>query len=152
MIYFLIYLFLEVVISTNIASIIGGVATFFELIFSAMIGIILLVNFRTTLIKNLQSISSDNIDLRRFQELNLFTVFGAFLLIVPGFLTDIIGVLMQFSVFVSLLVNRFSAKYNSDNIKSNHYKKDEYDVIDVEIIDDDSTTKLDPDGGKQHRG
>jgi len=150
-IYFLLYLFLEVVISTNIASMIGGVATFFELIFSAMVGIILLVNFRTTLIKNLQSISSDNIDLRRFQELNLFTVFGAFLLIAPGFLTDIIGVLMQFSVFVSLLVNRFSAKYNSSNTKSNHYQKDEYDVIDVEIIDDDSTTKLDPNGGKQHR-
>jgi len=151
-IYFLVYLFLEVVISTNIASIIGGVATFFELIFSAMAGIILLVNFRTTLIKNLQSVSSENIDLRRFQELNLFTVFGAFLLIVPGFLTDIIGVLMQFSVFVSMLVNRFSAKYNSSNTETNHYQKDEYDVIDVEIIDDDSTTKLDPNGGKQHRG
>ncbi|RUM65810.1 MAG: FxsA family protein, partial [Sulfurimonas sp.] len=104
MIYFFIYLFLEVVISTNIASLIGGVATFFELIFSAMIGIILLVNFRTTLIKNLQSVSADNLDLRRLQELNLFTVIGAFLLIAPGFLTDIIGVLMQFSVVVSLLV------------------------------------------------
>ena len=151
MIYFFIYLFLEVVISTNIASLIGGVATFFELIFSAMIGIILLVNFRTTLIKNLQSVSADNFDLRRLQELNLFTVIGAFLLIAPGFLTDIIGVLMQFSVVVSLLVNRFSAKYHSDSTKSNHYTKDEYDVIDVEIIDDDRTTKLDPDGGKQHR-
>ncbi len=145
MIYFLIYLFLEVVISTNIASAIGGITTFFELILSAMVGIILLVNFRTTLIKNLQSVSRDQIDLQRFQELNLFTIFGAFLLIAPGFLTDIIGILMQFSVVVSMLVNRFSAKYSPNKRNTYHHKKEDNDVIDVEIINDDSTTKLDID-------
>ncbi len=152
MIYFLIYLFLEVVISTNISSAIGGINTFFELIFSAAVGVILLVNFRTTLIQNLRSVSEQQIDLRRFQELNLFTIFGAFLLILPGFFTDIIGVLMQFSVFVSILVNRFSAKYSPKSSNTHNYKKEDNDVIDVEIINDDSTTKLNINERDQHRG
>lgn len=151
MIYFLIYLFLEVVISTNISSVIGGVYTFFELIFSAAVGIILLVNFRTTLIQNLRSVSDQQIDLRRFQELNLFTIFGAFLLILPGFLTDIIGVLMQFSVFVSILVNRFAAKYTPKSSNTHNYKKENNDVIDVEIINNDSTLELDIDERNKHR-
>jgi 2-isopropylmalate synthase/UPF0716 protein FxsA len=151
MIYFLVYLFLEVVISTNISSAIGGVNTFFELILSAFVGIILLVNFRTTLIQNLRCVSEQQIDLQRFQELNLFTIFGAFLLIIPGFLTDIIGVLLQFSVFVSILVNRFSAKYTPKSTNTHNYTKEEDNVIDVEIISDDSTPELNPHERDQFR-
>lgn len=51
MVYFLIYLFLEVLISVNISSAIGGLATFFEILASAFIGIAILVNFRNTLLK-----------------------------------------------------------------------------------------------------
>ena len=98
MIYFLLYLFLEVIISTNIAS---------------------------------------------AQRLNLFTLFGAILLIVPGFLTDILGIIMQFSVFTSMLVNRYHVK--SDNCKTSfteekNIQKDS-DVIDVEIISDNTSIK-----------
>jgi 2-isopropylmalate synthase/UPF0716 protein FxsA len=150
-IYFLIYLFLEVVVSTNIASSIGGVNTFLELIFSALAGIVLLINFRKTLVENMHSVSQNQIDFKRFQELNLFSILGAFLLIAPGFLTDIIGILMQFSVFVSMLVNRFSAKYSTDSTKTNYYHKEKIDVIDVEIINDDSTARLNTDERNQRR-
>ncbi|MDX1295422.1 MAG: FxsA family protein, partial [Sulfurimonadaceae bacterium] len=108
MIYFLIYLFLEVVISVNIASALGGITTFFELILSAMIGVAILFNFRNTLAENMKAVSYNCINLQQFQELNLFTLFGAVLLILPGFLTDMIGLLMQFSVFTTMLVNRYS--------------------------------------------
>lgn len=143
MIYFLIYLFFEVIVSVNIASAIGSLATFFEIIGSALLGFIILINFKTTLRENLMSVSCNQMDLREFQNLNLFTIFGAILLIIPGFLTDIIGLLLQFSVFTTMLVNRYSIKFGKHDQmrqKKNSTQKDN-DVIDVEIISDNSLTK-----------
>jgi len=143
MIYFFIYLFLEVLISVQISSAIGGLATFFEILLTAFIGISILVNFRKTLLENMTAVSYNCIDLEQFQKLNLFTLIGAILLIIPGFLTDILGVLMQFSVFTSMIVNRYhvkSTKCNSSFEEQNNIKKDS-DVIDVEIIEHNSTFK-----------
>ncbi|MDD2652512.1 MAG: FxsA family protein [Sulfurimonas sp.] len=137
MLYFLIYLFFEVLISVNIASAIGGLATFFEIILSAFLGLAILANFRATLRENLMAVSYSTINLNEFQRLNLFTIIGAILLIIPGFLTDIIGILLQFSVFTTMLVNRYDvkSKYKKYN------KEKDIDVIDVEIISDNSHTK-----------
>jgi len=144
MIYFLVYLFLEVLLSVNISSAIGGLATFFEIVASALIGVAILVNFRKTLFENMTAVSYNCIDLEQFQKLNLFTLFGAILLIIPGFLTDIIGILLQFSVFTSMIVNRYNVKSGQCNTnytaEHNNIKKDS-DVIDVEIISSDSTIK-----------
>lgn len=134
MIYFLIYLFLEVVVSVNIASAIGGVWTFVELIASALAGIVILANFRGTLAENIHALNQARIDPIEFQQLNLFTILGAFLLIIPGFLTDSIGLLLQFSVITKMLVNRFMAKSASDTSTT---QKDNH-VIDVEIVSDDA--------------
>ena len=140
MIYFILYLFLEVMISTSIASEIGGLATFLELIASAFVGIVILVNFRTILMQNMGALSSRQIDVAQFQELNLFTILGAFLLILPGFLTDIIGIMLQFSMITGLFVSKLSSKYEPKNPNSNSNSKD-CDVIDVEIISDSTTSK-----------
>lgn len=146
MIYFIVYLFLEVLLSVNISSYIGGLWTFFEIMISAFAGIYILVNFRESLRENLTAVSYNCIDLEEFQSLNLFTLIGAIFLIIPGFLTDIIGVLMQFSVITTMFVNRFqmytskSCKndFNEFNSNNSHITK-ESDVIDVEIISDNST-------------
>ena len=146
MIYFIVYLFLEVLISVKISSAIGGIATFIEIMLSAFIGLSILVNFRKTLVENMSAVSLHCIDLEQFERLNLFTLFGAILLIVPGFLTDILGILMQFGVFTSMIVNRYNVKSgncNTDfsvNSETNRNKKDS-DVIDVEIINSSSTLK-----------
>jgi len=144
MLYFLAYLFLEVLVSVNISSAIGGLATFFEILITAFIGISILVNFRQTLMENMTAVSYNCIDLEEFQRLNLFTLIGAILLIIPGFLTDIIGILLQFSAVTSMIVNRYNVKsgrcntiFDGENI--NHKKDD--DVIDVEIIEHNTTTK-----------
>jgi 2-isopropylmalate synthase/UPF0716 protein FxsA len=146
MVYFLIYLFLEILISVNISSVLGGLLTFFEVLLSASIGIYILVNFKQSLRENLTAVSYNCIDLQEFQKLNLFTVIGAFLLIIPGFLTDIIGGLMQFSVFTTMLVNRYqvySSKSCTPDFDENNFQNlnntKESDVIDVEIISDNST-------------
>ena len=138
MIYFLVYLFLEVVVSVNIASSIGGFATFLEIIFSAFLGLYILSNFKTTFVKNLRSVSYSQIDFMEFERLNLFTIFGAILLIVPGFMTDILGVLLQFSVITSMVANRYNKKTNSQEF-NNDFTKENDDVIDVEIIEHNTT-------------
>ncbi len=137
MLYFLIYLFLEVVVSVNIASSLGGLATFGEIVLSAFIGFFILVRFQNTLGENMKMVSARAIDLQKFQELNIFTLLGAVMLIIPGFLTDILGLLLQFHVFTSMLVNRFSAKFNTHKTEDFNLNqtKDE-NVIDVEIISD----------------
>ena len=143
MFYFLGYLFLEVLISVNISSAIGGLATFLEIILSALIGIAILVNFRATLVENLRSVSSQTIDLVQFQKLNLFTLFGAILLVVPGFFTDILGILLQFSVLTSMIVNRYHVKSSGykENFEQNNNIQKDHDVIDVEIISDNNSIK-----------
>lgn len=140
--YFVIYLFLEVIISVNISSYIGGLATFFEIIASALLGISILLNFRNTLMENLKAVSFNRIDLQEFQKLNLFTIIGAILLIIPGFFTDIIGIILQFSVFTTMLVNRYAVESNDckTSYNENNIKKD-LDVIDVEIITERDTIK-----------
>ncbi len=137
MLYFFIYMFLEVIVSVNISSAIGGLATFFEIILSAFVGLSILVNFRKTLVENMTAVSYSCIDLQEFQKLNLFTLFGAIFLIIPGFLTDIFGVLLQFSAVTSMIVNRYNVKSGKCNthFETNIHTKDS-DVIDVEIISD----------------
>jgi len=144
MIYFIIYLFLEVLVSVNISSAIGGLATFFEIMFTAFIGISILINFRKTLVENMTAVSYNCIDLEQFQRLNLFTLIGAILLILPGFLTDIVGLLLQFSAFTSMIVNRYNVKSKNCNTafenENLNMEKDD-DVIDVEIIEHNTTIK-----------
>jgi 2-isopropylmalate synthase/UPF0716 protein FxsA len=144
MLYFLVYLFLEVLISVNISSAIGGLMTFFAILISAFIGVSILINFRATLMENIRAVSANAIDLNEFQRLNLFSLLGAIFLIVPGFFTDILGVLMQFGVITSMFVNRYGVKSPSykPNFENNtNIKKDQSDVIDVEIIDSNNSLK-----------
>ncbi|MEA3228949.1 MAG: FxsA family protein [Campylobacterota bacterium] len=142
MLYFLGYLFLEVLISVNISSSIGGLLTFMEIILSAIVGISILMNFGKTFLASLQAVSYSCIDLEQFQRLNLFTLFGAIFLIIPGFFTDFIGIMLQFSVFTTMLVSRYNVSSNScnSNYTNKQTKKDD-DVIDVEIISDSPSIK-----------
>ena len=139
--YFLIYLFFEVMVSVNVASSIGAVATFVELVLSAFIGVILLANMRITLMQNLSALMQGEISVESFQRLNLWTIVGAILLILPGFLGDILGLLLQFSSIITLFVSKF-LHVKEDN-PPHHFRREgkEDEIIDVEIIDDDHRLK-----------
>lgn len=137
MIYFLIYLFIEVLVTIELASQIGGLNTFFEIVGSAFLGIFILMNFRHSLAENVYALRMQQIDMQGFSSRNLMGLFGAILLILPGFLGDIIGLLMQFSLLSKFIVNRFTRKYHSQNYQDTYTppRKDDH-VIDAEIIDD----------------
>lgn len=133
--YFLVYLFLEVMVSVNIASFIGAFATFVEIVFSAVLGFVLLANMRITLMQNFNALLQRQISVHAFQKLNLWSIVGAFLFILPGFLGDIVALCLQFSFFTTLFVSKFL--HVNEEKSSRHFKQGrEHDIIDVEVIDD----------------
>lgn len=136
--YFLIYLFFEVLVSVNVASAIGSINTFIELVASALLGGVLLANFRVTLMQNLNALMQGEISPSSFQRLNLWSIVGAILLILPGILGDIVGLLLQFSSIVTLLVSKLM-KEETPNQMYQEGKNDE--IIDVEVIDERPTLK-----------
>jgi 2-isopropylmalate synthase/UPF0716 protein FxsA len=133
---FFIYLFLEVLLSVKVAGILGGLGVFAEIMLSGFIGLALLLNVKTTMVESLKAMSNNCITMKEFQELNIFALLGAVLLILPGILSDIIGILMQFSVFTSLIVSRFN-KTNGECKP----RQGEDNVIDAEIISNDHSLK-----------
>lgn len=138
---FLIYFFLEVLTTIEIGSYLGGVGTFLEIVFSALFGIFLLFNFNSSLKENLDSISRMENSPDRVLTSTIFSLIGAILLIIPGILSDIIGVLMQFNI-IALIFGKIIAKsiINLNQKRSYHneykYKRNKTkteDIIDVKI-------------------
>lgn len=136
MIYFLIYLFLEVVITVNVASKIGGLMMFTEIMVSALIGITILFNFRTTLLTNVMELKERRINANGFYKRNLLSLLGAILLILPGILTDIIAVVIHVVLLGSLIISRFMPKYQNENQSYQPNQSKDDNVIDAEIISD----------------
>jgi len=135
LIYFILYIFLEVMVSTNIASAIGGFATFGEIIISAMIGFSLIANFRYTFFESLTALNNRTISIEEFQKLNAFSLLGAILLILPGFFSDFLGLLLQFSFFATLFARKVLHVNKNDKYENFNNKGVNDDVIDVEVIE-----------------
>jgi len=125
-------------ISTKISSAIGGFATFGEIIISAMIGFSLIANFRYTFFESLKALNNRTISIEEFQKLNAFSLLGAVLLILPGFFSDILGLLLQFSFFATLFARKILHVNKNNNHKNFNHKGIDDDVIDVEVIEHNS--------------
>jgi len=147
MIYFVIYLFLEVMISSYISSMLGGLATFAMIVLSAVIGISMLRTFQYSLAQNIKDLTQGNISQEEFTKTNMAKALGAVLLIIPGFFTDILGILLQFGILTMIFSKIFKIKpqaqghYNYPNTNTytsaNNfgYETKKQNSIDSEIID-----------------
>jgi 2-isopropylmalate synthase/UPF0716 protein FxsA len=137
MIYFIVYLFAEVMLTVEFASTFGGFAMFGEIVISAFVGILILFNFRTTLMVNIMELKERRVDANGFYRRNLLSLLGAILLILPGVLTDAIGTSIEIYLLGSLIVSQFMPKYPNDTtFQSKTQPKENDDVIDAEIIHD----------------
>ncbi len=137
MLYFLIYFFLEVVITVDIAANIGGLATFLEIVATAIVGFFLLTNFRYTLAQSMTALMRGDITVDQFQKMNILSLLGAVLLIVPGFFSDILGVVLQFGFFGTFVAK--SILHLKEKRRKN--KGEDDDAIDVEVIDSDTALR-----------
>ncbi len=79
----------------------------------------------------MRSLVNGEITMEEFQKLSLFSILGAFLLIIPGFFSDILGVLLQFSFFGTLFARKILHLKRKKGMQN-----EENDVIDVEIIEE----------------
>ncbi len=142
-------------VSSSISGSIGGLNTFLEIIISAVVGIVILQNFKYSLMDSIMEARSGQITQDEFIKTNVAKAIGAALLIVPGFFTDILGVLLQFGMLSILFSRIFKFKKINGSInKEDSYTTFEYpqnnrsyskeqndEIIDVEIIDDNKSIK-----------
>ena len=127
MLYFLLYLFIETFVSVKIASAIGPFWTFVEIIATAIYGLWILRSMHLQMIATMQMLGSGEISIEEFERMNIATFIGAILLIIPGFFTDILGILLQFGVLSNFIAKKI--------FKLRSQKKEDDNVIDVEIIE-----------------
>lgn len=127
MLYFLLYLFIETFVSVNIASAIGPLWTFLEIIASAVYGFWILQSMHLQMMATMELLAKGEISVEEFEKMNLATFIGAILLIIPGFFTDILGILLQFGVLSNFIAKKI--------LKLRSKKKEDDNVIDVEIIE-----------------
>ena len=109
--------------------------TFMEIILSAMVGFILLANFRVTLTQSMMALQRGNISVEEFQKLNIFTILGAILLILPGAFSDLIGIALQFGFVATILANKMGRRDVYKPHSKNEYTRRDDEIIDVEVID-----------------
>jgi len=142
-------------ISSWVSSSIGGLAIFAQIVFSAVVGITILKNFKFSLMESIQKAQTGAMTQQEFLQTNVGRAIGGVLLIVPGIFTDTIGIFMLLGLlpFLSSKLFQFKPPHHTngfrsdyDNTKSNFnntaYKGINNDeIIDVEIIDDNKPIK-----------
>jgi len=131
MIYFLVYLFVEIFVSYEFTKIFTPFGMFLEILASAVFGLMLIRTLNFSLAESMQRVMRREISQEEFISIGMFKFVGAILLIIPGIFTDILGLLMQFDAFGSFVAKKLLTPKQP-------YQKDpfENDIIDVEIIED----------------
>jgi UPF0716 family protein affecting phage T7 exclusion len=131
---FFVYLLFETLVSVEISSIIGGFNTFIEIILSSILGIFIIKNFKSIMKFNIFELSSGKIGFNEFKNRNLFPIIGAIMLLIPGFLTDFIGILFQFSILTTFIFSRFDFSKNNNNNNVNNNVNNNENYIDIEDL------------------
>lgn len=127
-----IFLVAEIYTSWYVASIIGiwwSIAWIFGMM---IIGVALLKRTHIAIALSFQSFLASDISINALYRQNIAYIMGAVLLIIPGILSDIAGVLVLFYAFYLQTIGTISPKAS---FKPN---KGSDDVIDAEIISNDA--------------
>jgi len=130
--YFLVYMFLEILVSYEFAAVFTPLGLFLEIVFTFFVGVYIIQTLPLSMQESMQKVMNRQIDEQEFISIGLFKFIGAILLIVPGVFTDILGVLMLIEPFARWIVHKFLPKRE---FKHQTYKKED-DIIDVEIIEE----------------
>ncbi|MDQ1341102.1 MAG: protein FxsA [Campylobacterota bacterium] len=135
-VYFLIYLFVEVMAISQFIQYFGGLIFFIEIVVSFIVGALILSNFKYAIVEQLNNFAFGRINYAEFVSVSAFTLIGAVLLMIPGILTDVVGIVMQFEFF-AIFIKRILFKNNIESEKKYNNKRSEDDYIDVEIVEND---------------
>ena len=131
---FLIYLFIEVYVTITIALEIGFLYTFLIIIFTVIFGLILIITTPFKMAEIMQNIFG-NASFLAFGISTLLRIIAGIFLVLPGFFGDMIGLVLFIGSLLFLPRKNINANEHYD---LNNYKKNEEEIIDVEIVDDNS--------------
>ena len=132
------FLIAELILSLKVIEMIGAMWSLVWIIGTIFIGTTLLKNSQYAILGSLTAVSKGKLDLRNFQNASMAYMFGALLLIVPGILSDTMGVIaLCYTVYL-----QFVAKITPE--KPNFNQKGDDDVIDVEVIDERDSSNRNP--------
>jgi len=132
LVYFIWYLFLEILFSYEFMKIFTPLGFFIEVLVTAVIGVYILRDIHFSLSENMIRVLKREITQEEFISIGIFQFVGALLLIIPGFFSDILGALFLFEPFSIWVAKKFLPK---DDIQYRNDFKDD-DIIDVEIIEE----------------
>jgi UPF0716 family protein affecting phage T7 exclusion len=126
------YLFLEIYFSLKMLEVIGAFWATIWTIGTIILGSVLLKNSPYAILGNMQSLHQGKLDLQKFHDATTSYFLGSLLLIVPGVVSDFMGVLALFyTVYL-----QFVAKITPEQPNNYQNTKGDDDVIDVEIVDE----------------
>jgi len=125
------FFLLELYLSLKTGEEIGFLWSVIWIVTSAMIGMILLQNSPHAIMGQMQSVQKGKLNLKKFQDASMAYFVGAILLIIPGVLSDFMGVVALIYTFYLQFVAKITPEQT--NFQTN---KGDDNVIDVEIIDE----------------
>ncbi|GAB6044603.1 hypothetical protein JCM11957_02010 [Caminibacter profundus] len=130
LLFFLGYLFLEILFSYEFAKVFTPFGLFLEVLVTAGVGAYIIKTLHLSLFSEMQRVFYKEITEEEFVTAGLFKLIGAFLLIIPGVFSDILGVLFLLEPFAVWIAKKlFKQKiYASKNPNDD-------DIIDVEIVE-----------------
>lgn len=143
MLFIIPYLFLELYFSLAVGSSIGFLGSVMWILLTIMLGIGLLKNAHLTIMKSFNSLSAGKLNGKSFHDASTAYFLGAILLIIPGVLSDFLGVIALLYTFYLQLGGTIPNSKNKTNINNSHKEGDD-DVIDVEIIESSSRSNFKP--------
>jgi len=128
------FLIAELILSLKVVETIGALWSVVWIIGTIFIGMVLLKNSQYAIFGSLNAVSKGKLDLQSFQNASMAYMLGAILLIIPGILSDTVGVM----ALLYTLYLQFVAKITPE--KTNLNQEGEDDVIDVEVIDEHNSS------------
>ena len=139
MVYIIPYFLLELYLTIEVGSQIGFFGYLLWIVITLILGIWLLQNAHISIMNNIFSLSKGQIDSKRFYDAQSAYFVGAILLIIPAIFSDILG--MIFLIYYLFLQFGGKIPFIKDKRDIKRYKKQgDSDVIDVEIIEHNSTS------------
>ena len=128
---------IEIYLFIKIGSQIGAFSTIFLVFFTAVVGVYYAkYEGINTLRSGMMQIIKNQIPAREFV-FGAAIAFGAVLLIIPGFATDLIGFLLIIPITRKLMLGKFNKKFESKKTKNNDFIEGEF-----EDIEDDDDRKI----------
>jgi len=129
------FILAELYLSLTVVDELGAGLSVVWIIGSIFVGITLLKNSQYTIATGFENVARGKLELRKFQNASMAYVFGSIFIIVPGIITDVLGLfLMLYTVYLQFVATITpEQQINRDKINTN--KKGDDNVIDVEIIE-----------------